>query len=682
MVMPPIKDPTELLPTFCKGFRNIFDTIQNICKPNPIWIGPWDPKQASNHIPIIKTKKDIPDGKFPMHRQKLSAYLGGYFDPNPKGETMYSKIRFITPSESSLDLALLGLHLRGAFYYMEPEWQVAIPQNPIPCQAIRSTCIGWLFGSTKFINEKSFLPAVKKALDLPPECHIGMQWRVINTPTGKRPPYDTTKSSPCAIHIDVDDLYAPIVATRASELWCSKTNRSKHQKRLPNDIQLRLIPCFSNLLTRTRSAESKADILQMAEKQQYLVETVLQRIEVPFIRLLDTELSKKDSITLRRVIMAQPPINNPTKRLIHNVDFNWNESKVVITTPIQHIIEASNFAHNMIPALRYTYGDGINKWFTAAGIQLFKDHLWDPESARCISKPDTATRSILQEDLWDIGDSWKTKKDEPTRPQLPPAQTSDLETGTTVGDSKPTNSEFADDTDIRSFASAFQRSTDSRSEPPPLSPTTKTGGIVQLSEDTLTELELRPPPQDTDTLSMSTAAKTTESTRLKLQMTKEHLAETHEVLDNTRAILAERDNEIDQLRRRMAEVLQQQESMIFTEPPPREPTEDDHLSQTSAEVIQILTQPPRTIAQPSPIPYAPYPPIRTVIQPPRTLTAIDLTQPRRHSTQNSSLESESEGSSTASYSSPMSASSNSPAHNRYVTKERVDPIIDRVDHRD
>ena len=217
MVMPPIKDPTELLPTFCKGFRNIFDTIQNICKPNPIWIGPWDPKQASNHIPIIKTKKDIPDGKFPMHRQKLSAYLGGYFDPNPKGETMYSKIRFITPSESSLDLALLGLHLRGAFYYMEPEWQVAIPQNPIPCQAIRSTCIGWLFGSTKFINEKSFLPAVKKALDLPPECHIGMQWRVINTPTGKRPPYDTTKSSPCAIHIDVDDLYAPIVATRASE---------------------------------------------------------------------------------------------------------------------------------------------------------------------------------------------------------------------------------------------------------------------------------------------------------------------------------------------------------------------------------------------------------------------------------------------------------------------------------
>ena len=129
----------------------------------------------------------------------------------------------------------------------------------------------------------------------------------------------------------------------------------------------------------------------MAEKQQYLVETVLQRIEVPFIRLLDTELSKKDSITLRRVIMAQPPINNPTKRLIHNVDFNWNESKVVITTPIQHIIEASNFAHNMIPALRYTYGDGINKWFTAAGIQLFKDHLWDPESARCISKPDTAT---------------------------------------------------------------------------------------------------------------------------------------------------------------------------------------------------------------------------------------------------------------------------------------------------
>ena len=665
LVMPPVKEPSNVLPTFCTGFKTLFDIIQNICKPHDIWLGPWNPDQTPL-MPTIKSKKDIPNGKLPSHRQKISAYFGGYISPNPKGETMYSKLRFIT-TKNALDLTLLGPQLRGAFYSMEPDWQVSIPQNPLPCQAVRSTCIGWLFGSTKYMNEKSFIPAIRKSLQLPEECHIGMQWRVITTPTGKRPPYDSNKSSPSAIHLDVDETYAPHIAIRASELWCSKTTRAKHPKRLPNDVQLRLIPCFSNISTRARSDDSKSDMVQMAEKQHYLCETVLQRIEVPFIRLLDTELSTKESITLRRLIMAKSPATQPTKRLVHNVDFNWNGTKVVMTTPTKFFLEATQFAHNLIPELRHQYGENVHKWFTAAGVHLFKDHIWNPESAKCVSKPDQITRAILNEDIWEIGEAWKQTSN-PQRPDLAP-------------ESSPTPVTFSDDSDIRSFASAFHRQTDDDSTVAP-SPLTKTGGIVQLSLDTLQELSDRQTTssKDTDTLSMSTAAKTTESTRLKLKETKDRLTETTEVLDTTKASLAAKENEIEELRQKMNAILQRHETLEFIPPKQRTNDETDQLSQTSSEVVEMLTRPPSCSTRSNSIPYAPYPPPPKLgyVIPPETSIAVDLTQ------SDDLVQSDSNStptSSDSSSSSSTSMSSSSTAHSRTSAQVVVDLSKEKVGKR-
>ena len=114
MAMPPTQQNDQPLQIFSKGIKTAFDIIQKICKPKPIWIGPWDPEQSSN-FPPWKSKEDIPSGKTLTHREIFSAYFGGYIDPNPKGETMYSKLRFITPADSNLDLTKLGSFLRGAF---------------------------------------------------------------------------------------------------------------------------------------------------------------------------------------------------------------------------------------------------------------------------------------------------------------------------------------------------------------------------------------------------------------------------------------------------------------------------------------------------------------------------------------------------------------------------------------
>ena len=204
----------------------------------------------------------------------------------------------------------------------------------------------------------------------------------------------------------------------------------------------------------------------MAEKQHYFHETILQRIEVPFIRLLDSELSPQESITLRRIIMARSPIGAPTKRLVHNIDFNWSGNKVIITTPNKYLLETTNLANNLIPALRHDYGPGIDKWFTASGIQLFKDHVWDPETAKCSTKTEQATRAIAIEDLWDLGDDWRKFNQDIMRPTVPtsPPMTSPSENKdrarTTLPDqpvqASSTHEAFGDDSDIQSFASAFQ----------------------------------------------------------------------------------------------------------------------------------------------------------------------------------------------------------------------------------
>ena len=498
----------------------------------------------------------------------------------------------MTPSNSGLDLEQLGQTLRGAFYSLEPDWHVAIPQNPIPCQATRPVCIGWLFGSSKFINEKSFLPAVRASLKIPDDCHIGMQWRVIVNSVGKRPTFDSNNSAPSALHLDVSDEYAPTIALRASELWCSRNTRTKSNLRLPNDIQLRLVPCFSSSITRARSEASKADIMQMAEKQQYFFETILQKIEVPFIRLLDTELSTQEAITLRRIIIARAPSGAPTKRLVHNVDFNWSGNKVIITTPIRYLLETTQFANNLLPALRHDYGHGVDKWFSAAGIQLFQDQIWNPDTSTSSTKVELATKAIADEDLWEIGDAWKQHSNIVSRPAIPvhPPTSADppLQEASATQHGSDT---FGDDSDIRFFASAFQCPS---SQPFITTPsTTKTAGTVQLSAATLTALANKPSDPDSDSMSMSTAARTTESTRLKLQVAKGTIAEQATELEQAKNAITSKDSEIEQLRRQIQTIMRQNESMAFTVDPPSVPAEDeDAITEATADLIARLTKPP------------------------------------------------------------------------------------------
>ena len=496
MTLPPNETP---LAAFCKQFKRILENIKTATN-GKVWLGPWDPEHEDT-VPILKELKKFPSGTQWNDRAQLSGYLSGYINPKSEGGTYFMKVRFIT-NDPSIDLTQLGHGLNDSFQNLP--FKVNLSRNPIPCQATKVACLGWLFGSSKTISEKTFVPAVRKHLKIPKECSIGVQWRTITNQYGKRPPFnpDAKNAPPSALHVDIDDRFAPIFLSRASELW-KKNN--KGNKRLPNDIQLRLVPCFTQLQSKAMTPNQQNNVLAMAEKQHYLTMKVFTKFEIPFIKFLDMPLNSENPLTLRRTLMAKAPSGAPTRRLIHNVDPSWaNPAITVISTTMNNLAEANEFTATIIPAALHLYGNDAAKWFTAEGISLFENISWDPTSEKAVSHSEADSAAMVAEDLWDIGEAWKSNDERQSERPIHGMN------GTTKGPMERPNNAFDNDEDNRSFASLYGRQSD-QTTATPLPPTTKKGGNVLLDSETLQQLDKKteedsPSKED---YSMSTMGKTT-----------------------------------------------------------------------------------------------------------------------------------------------------------------------------
>jgi hypothetical protein len=188
--------------------------------------------------------------------------------------------------------------------------------------------------SSKTINSASFIPAIKKTLDIPEEVEIGIQYRSIATEHEKKPLYNKEDPAAATIHLDIDERYALVYQARAASLW-----RKNSKKRLPNGIQLlRLVPYFASTTGKSMTDNQRSDAKMLTKGHYYFVKAHLKMLPpYYFISQLDTPLSDENKITLRRAMMAQAPRNQPSSRLIHNVDIGWGQTTkytIKITTVI------------------------------------------------------------------------------------------------------------------------------------------------------------------------------------------------------------------------------------------------------------------------------------------------------------------------------------------------------------
>ena len=310
---------TILSEIIADNFKKVLEATQKVAGEH-LWLGPWDEEQEQSGFTIIKTKEELPDGSKPArHRNIFNIYTNSYVNPKKEGSKIWLQLRFIHEKPISIEFKKLGELVQDILIDMP--FDVRFNRQPNHCQASSVECIGWLYGSTKTISEIEFTQACRKSLDIPDKVAFGIQWRTITDRLGKRPPFDNDNPPPSALHLDIDKRFAHSFQKKAGGLW-RKYDKQKKRPALPHDIQLRLVPCFSSEFSDARKTpKTEENVVLMAGKQKFFVTQYIEKIEIHFIRFLDTPLSDNNDITLRRALMARSPKNEPTKRLIHNVDF-------------------------------------------------------------------------------------------------------------------------------------------------------------------------------------------------------------------------------------------------------------------------------------------------------------------------------------------------------------------------
>ena len=519
--VPPTEKPFQ---DFITLLTKYYNTVQSTLGKN-IFLAPWD-KEQETAFPPIKTPEDIPDS-----RETIGIYLGQYINPKEDGSRAYFNLRWITFMKPPVPLERFGIEVADAL----TRQKMFMNKQPQACQAVRSTCIGWFMYSTKQINSKTFIDETKASLGIPPEVAIGISYRAIMNEFGRRPQYDRDNPSPAAIHIDIDEKFYMVYQPRASSLW-----RKNSKKRLPNGVQLRLVPCFSSPIGKSMTDDIRADAKILAERQGFFVKEHVRPIDYYFISLLDTALSSENPMTLRRAMMARAPKDRPTSRLIHNVDQSWNQtSKYVVTTVIGREEEVHRYLSNLIPEMLHVHGDDAAKWFTSQGLQVYLNVRWNPTKGTTTSANAKESADMVKEDLWDLGAKWKTLAEE-TKIETKRPDEMELDTPTSKdkpATTKPVNTileRMAGDKSVASFGNAFGRDHDSDDERADASkaaqaaanPAPLTGAQFQFSAEQVSrERERADQSSESAGLSMSTAGKTTESTRLNLKIAQETIAE-------------------------------------------------------------------------------------------------------------------------------------------------------------
>ena len=533
----PDKQKTPLA-VFAANFKVVLSAIQNVAGEH-LWLGPWDEEQELSGFPVIKTTDDLPDGLKPdRHRNIFNIYTNSYVNPKKEGSKIWLQLRFVHEKAILVELRKLGDSLQDTF--IDLPFDVRFYRQPNHCQAASVECIGWLYGSTKTISEIGFTDACRVALGIPDKVAFGIQWRTITDRLGKRPPFDQDNPPPSALHLDIDRRFAHSIQKKAGGLW-RKYDKQKHRPPLPHDIQLRLVPCFSSEFSDARKTpKTEENVVLMAGKQKFFATQYIEKIEVHFIRFLDTPLSPTNDITLRRAIMARSPKGEPTKRLIHNVDFFWNDAHRVAATTIKTFRgQAQDFISTLLPEMVFRYGQECQKWFAEDGLTYFDNVTWDPQTFSTTSESDSTTQALVDEDLWDLGDDWKSvaiiPRQAPTK-----VGTSIIKQKINKNKNKVTTRQLENDDDIRSFASAFGAEPMSESSPTGEDTgQTNAGATVKLTSTVLDQLNTKTPNTHNDNLSMSTAAKTTESTRIRLHEAKSTITQQTSML-NSQAMELER----------------------------------------------------------------------------------------------------------------------------------------------
>jgi hypothetical protein len=272
------------------------------------------------------------------------------------------------------------------------------PKFPYACQAIRTECIGWLFGATKAVDSKTFVPALRLKLKIPDYVPIGIQWRTIKNENKKNYKWNADEMPPQALHLDIDANHATRYTEEAAKLWKKgATNRV-------NGLQMRLIPCLGSNRAVAISENQRHNMKLMAAKQQFFVNSYTVKVDNAHIMNLDAPVKE---YTLRKYLMSRSPKTSVIQRLFVSVDKSWRGNDFTLVTVKPYAAEAMKALNCMIPECIHLYGiEAAELWFSNAGLLAYQGVKWDPTKQSTTSHKDQETKALVDEDLFQIGTNW------------------------------------------------------------------------------------------------------------------------------------------------------------------------------------------------------------------------------------------------------------------------------------
>jgi hypothetical protein len=194
-----------------------------------------------------------------------------------------------------------------------------------------------------------------------------------------------------------------------------------------------------------------------------------------------------------------------------------------------HQNTADNAINNIIPEALHTYGPTAGKWFTSQALMMYENIKWDPTKKSTTTQTATDTSKILEEDLWGLANTWKARPAAVSGTQDTPVANMSA-VGLAINRMNLTSAR-----DVASFGSLFARDKDDdtvATTAPTVPPLPTHDQRTTIVFDAAALPGNAGVPKDTDdNMSMSTAAKTAESTCLRLRETKDTLAHTCAQLD-------------------------------------------------------------------------------------------------------------------------------------------------------
>jgi hypothetical protein len=149
------------------------------------------------------------------------------------------------------------------------------------------------------------------------------------------------------LHLDIDQVHATRYIKASAKIWKKgSTNRV-------NGLQLRLIPCLGSDRAIALSDNQKANVLLMAAKQQYFVNSYTIKIENVHIMNLDAPVN---NITLRKYVMSRAPKTSVIQRIFAAVNKSWKGNSFQLVTVRPYAAEAMKILNSMIPECLHLYG--------------------------------------------------------------------------------------------------------------------------------------------------------------------------------------------------------------------------------------------------------------------------------------------------------------------------------------